>query len=112
MRPMVVIENPAEDPTILAIGNVEVIELSSHPISRYGDVTDIVDTGYEEECIALLSRVIGTYNPLQRGEVGEHLCWMLSEIKRLKRKYGEYDEAPEEDQDADLEEAVDELRTA
>lgn len=90
MRPLVVvIENPDEDPTVLAIGNVEVVELSTYPISRYGDVSDLVDTGYEEECTELLSRITETYRPEQRGEVETHLCWMLSEIKRLKQKYGE-----------------------
>lgn len=90
MRPMVVvIENPDEDPTVLAIGNVEIVELSSYPISRYGDVSDLIDTGYEEECIELLSRIIEAYRPEQRGEAETHLCWMLGEVERLKRKYGE-----------------------
>lgn len=90
MRPMVVvIENPDEDPTVLTIGNVEVVELSTYPISRYGDVTDLVDTGYEEECAELLSRITEAYRPEQCGEVETHLYWMLTEIERLKRKYGE-----------------------
>ena len=90
MRPLVVvIENPDEDPTVLTIGNVEVVELSTYPISRYGYVGDIVDTGYEEECRALLARIVETYRPEQRADVEEHLTWMLGEITRLKRKYGE-----------------------
>jgi len=90
MRPLVVvIENPDEDPTVLTIGNVEVVELSTYPISRYGDVSDLVDTVYEEECTELLSRITETYRPEQRGEVETHLSWMLSEIKCLKQKYVE-----------------------
>lgn len=93
MRPLViVIENPDEDPTVLVIGNIEVVELSSYPISRYGDVSDLIDTGYEEECRNLLARIVETYRPTQRAEAEEHLQWMLDEIIRRKREYGEHDE--------------------
>lgn len=93
MRPLVVvIENPDEDPTVLPIGNVDVIELSSYPISRYGDECDLVDTGYEEEIGGLLRRIGTTYLPTERAEAEEHLRWMLSEIARRKKEYGEVGE--------------------
>lgn len=93
MRPLVVvIENPDEDPTVLAVGNVEIVELSSYPISRYGDVTDLEGTGYEEKCRNLLARIVETYRPTQRAEAEEHLQWMLDEIIRRKRECGEHDD--------------------
>jgi hypothetical protein len=91
MRPLVVvIENPDEDPTVLVVGNVEVVELSSYPISRYGDECDIVDTGYEEEISELLARIVKRFLPVERAEAEEHLNWMLSEIDRRKAEYAEY----------------------
>jgi len=93
MRPLVVvIENPGEDGRVLAVKNVEIVELSSYPISRYGDATDFDDTGYEEECRNLLARIVETCRPTQRAEAEEHLQWMLDEIIRRKREYGAHDE--------------------
>jgi hypothetical protein len=89
MRPLVVvIENPDEDPTVLSLGNVEIVELSSYAISRYGDECDIVDTGYEEELRELLARITKHFLPTERVEAEEHLNWMLSEVARRMEEYG------------------------
>lgn len=105
MRPMVVVvENPNEDPTVLAIGNVEVIELSTYPISRYADASDLLDTGYEEELRELLTRISEAYRPAERSEVETQLVWMLEETARYRRKYGE---DPDGDLEDDLEDETD-----
>jgi len=84
MRPLVVvIENPDEDPAVLVVGNVEVVELSTYPISRYADESDLLDAGYAEECTELLARIARTYRPAERSEAETHLDWMLSEVRRL-----------------------------
>lgn len=43
---VVVIENPQEDPTVLTLGDVEVMELSSYPTSPH---CDLAVEGYDLE---------------------------------------------------------------
>lgn len=78
MKPVVVvIENPQEDPDVYINGDVELIELSTYPMSKWG--ADEV-TGYGEEYAEKIEYARARF-PV--GSPGwQALNWMVEEFRR------------------------------
>jgi len=97
MRPMVIVfENPNEDPSVFKLGDVDVVELSTYPISRYADSEDIAGGALEDSCRTLLDRVTRRFSPRQRRELVTHLRAILAEIEDLKERFAVGEDDPED----------------